>query len=87
MPKSKTRGSRKEHNKKVKHRNNVVKGNIRKMKEEYDKLFEQQMETLKAQYEGMKGKVDVETEVIDPLIQDIEVNDVEEVLSKNNDEN
>lgn len=77
MPKSKTRGSLKEHRKRVQHRNNVQKGLKRKMQAEYQEMFEKTMETLKAQYMSENGEtVDLNAEVLGDATE-INVNEVE----------
>ena len=86
MPKSKTRGSLKEHRQRVQHRNNTQKGLRRKMQEEYQAMFEKTMETLKAQYQNENGEtVELSTEVIGD-VSEINVNDVEVVTPEVNDE-
>lgn len=84
MPKSKTRGSLKEHRKRVQHRNNTLKGLKRKMQAEYKEMFEKTMETLKAQYQAENGEtMSVDAEIIS---EDINVTDNEVVTPevKNN---
>lgn len=87
MPKSKTRGSLKEHRKRVQHRNNVQKGLKRKMQAEYQEMFEKTMETLKAQYMNENGEtVDLNTEIIGDATE-INVNDAEVLTPEVTDEN
>ena len=85
MPKSKTRGSLKEHRKRVQHRNNTLKGLKRKMQAEYKEMFEKTMETLKAQYQAENGEtMSVDAEIIS---DEINVTDAEVVTPEVNDEN
>jgi hypothetical protein len=83
MPKSKTRGSLKEHRNKVVHRNNTIRGLRKKAQAEYQEMFEKQMEALKAQYQSENGEMmDINAEIIsDEIIKgDIyqqDVNDAE----------
>lgn len=65
MPKSKTRGSLKEHRKRVAHRNNTIKGLRKKAQAEYQEMFEKQMEALKVQYQNEIGETtELNAEVI-----------------------
>ena len=85
MPKSKTRGSLKEHRKRVTHRNNTIKGLKRKAQEEYQKMFNETMEKLKAQYQNENGEtVNIDTEIIS---DEINVTDAEVVTPEVTDEN
>ncbi len=85
MPKSKTRGSLKEHRNRVVHRNNTIRGLRKKAQAEYQEMFEKQMEALKAQYQSENGEMmDINAEIIsDEIIKgDIyqqDVNDAEVV--------
>jgi hypothetical protein len=93
MPKSKTRGSLKEHKKRVTHRNNTVRGLKRKAQAEYQEMFEKTMETLKAQYQAENGEMmDVNAEIISDEIvsgdiNQINVTDSEVVTPEVTDEN
>ncbi len=80
MPKSKTRGSLKEHKKRVETRNNTLRGLKRKAQAEYQEMFEKTMETLKAKYQDENGET---TEINTEIISDVtELNVTEaEVLS------
>ncbi len=76
MPKSKTRGSLKEHRKRVQHRNQTLIGLRKKAQAEYKEMFEKTMESLKAQYESENGEImDVNAEIISDEIITPEVND------------
>jgi hypothetical protein len=76
MPKSKTRGSLKEHKKRVQHRNQTLIGLRKKAQAEYKEMFEKTMESLKAQYESENGEImDVNAEIISDEIITPEVND------------
>jgi hypothetical protein len=68
MPKSKTRGSLKEHKKRVETRNNTLRGLKRKAEAEYKEMFEKTMETLKAQYQNKNGET---TEINAEIIADV----------------
>jgi len=68
MPKSKTRGSLKEHKKRVETRNNTLRGLKRKAQAEYQEMFEKTMETLKAQYQNENGET---TEINAEIIADV----------------
>ena len=69
MPKSKTRGSLKEHRKRVQHRNQTLTGLRKKAQAEYKELFEKTMESLKAQYQSENGEImDVNAEIISDKI-------------------
>ena len=77
MPKSKTRGSLKEHRKRVVNRNNTIKGLQRKAQAEYQAMFTETMEKLKAQYESENENKDevnditvTDTEIITPEVSD-----------------
>jgi len=79
MPKSKTRGSLKEHKTRVTHRNNTIRGLRKKAQAEYQEMFEKQMEALKAQYQSENGEMmDINAEIIsDEIIKgDINQQDV-----------
>ena len=79
MPKSKTRGSLKEHRKRVAHRNNTIKGLRKKAQAEYQEMFEKQMEALKVQYQNEMGETtELNAEVIGDA-KDINVTDSEVV--------
>jgi hypothetical protein len=85
MPKSKTRGSLKEHRKRVAHRNNTIKGLRKKAQEEYQQMFAETMEKLKAQYQNENGEtVNIDTEIIS---DEINVTDAEVITPEVNDEN
>jgi hypothetical protein len=87
MPKSKTRGSLKEHKKRVEHRNNTIRGLKRKAQAEYQEMFEKTMETLKAQYQAENGETtDLNTEVVGD-VTDINVTDAEVITPEVTDEN
>jgi hypothetical protein len=87
MPKSKTRGSLKEHRKRVEHRNNTIRGLKRKAQAEYQEMFEKTMESLKAQYMNENGEtVDLNAEVIGDATE-INVNDAEVLTPEVSDEN
>ena len=78
MPKSKTRGSLKEHRKRVIHRNNTIKGLRKKAREEYEAAFNETMEKLKAQYQSENGEtMDVNAEIIsnEPFIPEVKNED------------
>ena len=93
MPKSKTRGSLKEHRNKVVHRNNTIRGLRKKAQAEYQEMFEKQMEALKAQYQSENGEMmDINAEIIsDEIIKgDIyqqDVNDAEVLTPEVTNEN
>jgi hypothetical protein len=87
MPKSKTRGSLKEHKKRVEHRNNTIRGLKRKAQAEYQEMFEKTMESLKAQYQAENGETtDLNTEVVGD-VTDINVTDAEVITPEVIDEN
>jgi hypothetical protein len=52
MPKSKTRGSLKEHRARVKHRNNTLKG----QSNAFQRILNEQMEELKRRYEEAQSQ-------------------------------
>jgi hypothetical protein len=89
MPKSKTRGSLKEHKKRVQHRNQTLIGLRKKAQAEYKEMFEKTMESLKAQYQDENGEMtDVNAEIISDEIvsgdiNQIDVNDAEFVTPQN----
>jgi flagellar motility protein MotE (MotC chaperone) len=89
MPKSKTRGSLKEHRKRVQHRNQTLNGLRKKAQAEYKEMFEKTMESLKAQYQAENGEMmDVNAEIISDEIvsgdiNQIDVNDAEIVTPQN----
>lgn len=61
MPKSKTRGSLKEHRKRVTHRNNTLKGQSRA----FQKILNDQMEELRKKYEEAQTQSGItENEVV-----------------------
>lgn len=61
MPKSKTRGSSKEHKKRVTHRNNTIKG----QQNAFQKILNDQMEELKRKYEDAQAQSGItENEVV-----------------------
>jgi hypothetical protein len=76
MPKSKTRGSLKEHKKRVETRNNTLRGLKRKAQAEYQEMFEKTMENLKAQYQNENGEI---TELNAEIIADVTELNVTEV--------
>jgi hypothetical protein len=87
MPKSKTRGSLKEHKKRVETRNNTLRGLKRKAQAEYQEMFEKTMETLKAQYQNENGEIsEINTEIIADVTE-LNVSDVEVVTPEVKDEN
>lgn len=87
MPKSKTRGSLKEHKKRVETRNNTLRGLKRKAQAEYKEMFEKTMETLKAQYQNENGETtEINAEIIDDVTE-INVTDSEVVTPEVIDEN
>ena len=87
MPKSKTRGSLKEHRKRVEHRNNTIRGLKRKAQAEYQEMFEKTMESLKAQYQAENGEtVELDTNFIGG-VNEVDVNDVEIITPEVTDEN
>ena len=62
MPKSKTRGSLKEHRKRVTHRNNILKGQSRA----FQNILNDQMEELRKKYEEAQAQSGItENEVVD----------------------
>lgn len=89
MPKSKTRGSLKEHRKRVETRNNTIRGLKRKAQEEYQQMFNETMEKLKAQYQSENGEMmDINAEIISDEIIDGDINQINVVDSEVvNDEN
>ena len=87
MPKSKTRGSLKEHRKRVEHRNNTIRGLKRKAQAEYQEMFEKTMESLKAQYQAENGEtVELDTNFIGG-VNEVDVNDVEIITPEVTDDN
>jgi hypothetical protein len=77
MPKSKTRGSLKEHKKRVEHRNNTIRGLKRKAQAEYQEMFEKTMESLKAQYQAENGEMtDINAEIISDEIVSGDLNQI-----------
>jgi len=87
MPKSKTRGSLKEHRKRVEHRNNTIRGLKRKAQAEYQEMFEKTMEALKAQYMNENGEtVELDANFIGG-VNEVDVNDVEIITPEVTDEN
>jgi hypothetical protein len=87
MPKSKTRGSLKEHRKRVEHRNNTIRGLRRKAQAEYQEMFEKTMESLKAQYQAENGEtINLDSEVVGD-VTDLNVTDAEVVTPEVTDEN
>jgi hypothetical protein len=87
MPKSKTRGSLKEHRKRVEHRNNTIRGLKRKAQAEYQEMFEKTMESLKAQYMSENGEtVELDANFIGG-VNEVDVNDVEIITPEVSDEN
>ena len=77
MPKSKTRGSLKEHKKRVETRNNTLRGLKRKAQVEYQEMFEKTMETLKAQYQAENGEtMDINAEIISDEIVSGDINQI-----------
>lgn len=87
MPKSKTRGSLKEHKKRVATRNNTIRGLKRKAQAEYQEMFEKTMEAMKAQYQNENGETtELNAEVIGD-VNDINVTEAEVVTPEVTDEN
>ena len=87
MPKSKTRGSLKEHRKRVVTRNNTVRGLKRKAQAEYQEMFEKTMETLKTQYQAENGETtELNAEVVGDVTE-LNVSDVEVINPNVADEN
>ena len=87
MPKSKTRGSLKEHRKRVTHRNNTIKGLRKKAQEEYQQMFAETMEKLKAQYQNENGETtELNAEVVGDVTE-LNVSDVEVINPNVADEN
>ncbi len=87
MPKSKTRGSLKEHRKRVAHRNNTIKGLRKKAQEEYQQMFAETMEKLKAQYQNENGETtELNAEVVGDVTE-LNVSDVEVINPNVADEN
>lgn len=84
MPKSKTRGSLKEHRKRVQHRNNTIKGLRKKAQAEYQEMFEKTLESLRAQYQSENGET---TEINTEIVGEINVADAEVVTPEVKDEN
>ena len=84
MPKSKTRGSLKEHRKRVQHRNNTIKGLRKKAQAEYQEMFEKTIESLRAQYQSENGET---TEINTEIVGEINVADAEVVTPEVKDEN
>lgn len=70
MPTSKTRGSRKEHRKRVIHRNNTIKGERRKMEQRYQEMMKEAYEKFLVENEG---KFSGETENVETA-QNVEIN-------------
>lgn len=88
MPKSKTRGSLKEHKKRVVTRNNTLRGLRKKAQAEYQEMFEKQMEALKAQYQNENGEVtELNVEVAGEPVSNINVVEAEVVTPEVTDEN
>lgn len=87
MPKSKTRGSLKEHKKRVETRNNTLRGLKRKAQAEYKEMFEKTMETLKVQYQSENGETtEINAEIIAD-VTDLNLTDAEVVIPEVTDEN
>ncbi|NBO72087.1 MAG: hypothetical protein EBU66_14840 [Bacteroidetes bacterium] len=87
MPKSKTRGSLKEHRKRVQTRNNTLRGLRKKAQEEYQKMFNETMEKLQAQYQTENGEIlDINAEVVGE-VNDVNVTEAEVVTPEVSDEN
>jgi hypothetical protein len=87
MPKSKTRGSLKEHRKRVQTRNNTIRGLKKKAQAEYQEMFEKTMESLKAQYQAENGETtELNAEVVGE-VSDINVTDAEVLTPEVTDEN
>ena len=87
MPKSKTRGSLKEHKTRVTHRNNTIRGLKKKAQAEYQEMFEKTMETLKAQYQDENGEINELTAEVVGDVTDLNVTDVEVVTPEVTNEN
>lgn len=87
MPKSKLRGGAKAHKKRVKTRNNSLKGLKKKAQIEYQEMFEKTMETLKAQYQSENGETtELNTEIMGD-VNEINVTDVEVLTPEVTNEN
>ena len=79
MPKSKLRGGAKAHKARVATRNNTLRGLRKKAQEEYQEMFEKQMEALKVQYQNENGETtELNAEVLGDT-KDINVTDAEVV--------
>ena len=53
MPTSRKRGGKKAHNKRVKARNEKLRGEQKKMKETYDKLFQEKLDEIQNKFSGL----------------------------------
>jgi hypothetical protein len=73
MPKSKTRGSLKEHRKRVIHRNNRIKGEKRKMEELYNNMMSEAYEKFLAENPSITSGI-TQTEVVD--VESANINDI-----------
>ena len=82
MPKSKLRGGAKAHKARVATRNNSLRGLRKKAQEEYQEMFEKQMEELKAQYQNENGETtELNAEVVGD-VNEINVTDDEVVTTE-----
>jgi hypothetical protein len=73
MPKSKTRGSLKEHRKRVIHRNNTIKGERRKMESFYNNMMSEAYEKFLAENPSINSG-NTETEIVD--VEPTNINDI-----------
>jgi hypothetical protein len=73
MPKSKTRGSLKEHRKRVIHRNNTIKGEKRKMESFYNNMMNEVYEKFLAENPSLMSGT-TESEVVEK--ETTKVNDI-----------
>ena len=77
----------KEHRKRVAHRNNTIKGLRKKAQEEYQQMFAETMEKLKAQYQNENGETtELNAEVVGDVTE-LNVSDVEVINPNVADEN
>lgn len=73
MPKSKTRGSLKEHRKRVIHRNNTIKGEKRKMEAFYNNMMNDAYEKFLAENPSINSGT-TQTEIVD--VESTNINDI-----------
>ena len=64
MPRSKVRGGRKAHNKRVNARNAKLRGVQKKMREAYSKMFESKMQELQGKFSGMNENSEMDVKQI-----------------------